>query len=231
MKARVLALLLVSVSVCMVSTGEAKGYGSFRFGIGLNFGFDHGSSNYGYGYGPTYNIYNYYSPYAYVPYYYVPRVVYTPPPVVVVPSPTYVAPAISYVQPAIYVVPAPTYVQPATTYVQPATTHVQPAPSHVQPQTFSLPIPAVSNQPATIIVRLADPNCQVYFDETLTQQSGTERRFHTPPLAFVANNSYTIRAVSPQSGVAQAQRVRVTPGQSVVVDFTRANSEGVPAPR
>ncbi len=135
-------------------------------------------------------------------------------------GPYYYAPRVVYALPAVVVVP----VVPLATVVVPPVTYVQPA-------TYVVPIPAVASQPATIVVRLADPSAHVYFDDTLTQQTGLERRFHTPPLAFGANNSYTIRAVSPSSGFTLEQRVRVTPGQSIVIDFNRGGSEGLPAPR
>ncbi|MSU78583.1 MAG: TIGR03000 domain-containing protein [Gemmataceae bacterium] len=135
-------------------------------------------------------------------------------------GPYYYAPRVVYALPAVVVVP----VVPLATVVVPPVTYVQPA-------TYVVPIPAVASQPATIVVRLADLSAHVYFDDTLTQQTGAERRFHTPPLVFGANNSYTIRAVSPASGFMLEQRVRVTPGQSIVIDFNRGGSEGLPAPR
>ncbi len=88
---------------------------------------------------------------------------------------------------------------------------------------------------ATIRVLLPDPNAQVQFDGNPTRQVGTERMFHTPPLAAGAANTYRIRATwnGPGGTLAQEQVVQVSPGQTVIVDFTRAapGSEGVPLPR
>jgi uncharacterized protein (TIGR03000 family) len=75
---------------------------------------------------------------------------------------------------------------------------------------------------AQIRVTVPDPQAQVWFDGSATQQTGTERWFYTPPLQAGANNTYRIRASWMQGGQQQTQEkvINVNPGQMVNVDFT-----------
>jgi uncharacterized protein (TIGR03000 family) len=92
------------------------------------------------------------------------------------------------------------YYQPAVEYVQPAT--------------------VVTSQ-ANIRVIVADPQARVWFDGAATSQTGTDRYFTTPSLT--ASGTYRIRASWMQNGneTIQERVVNVSPGQSVIVDFTR----------
>ena len=85
---------------------------------------------------------------------------------------------------------------------------------------------------ASIRLILPDPSATVFFDGNKTNQTGSERMFHTPPLAAGAKSSYRIRAVVRQNGkdIVLEQVVPVLPGQNITVDFTRPHSEGIAPP-
>jgi uncharacterized protein (TIGR03000 family) len=72
---------------------------------------------------------------------------------------------------------------------------------------------------ATVTVAVPDPSAQVWFDDTLTQQRGTERVFNTPPLQ--GGGTYTVKTRWMENGkaVSQQRTVHVDPGESVRVDF------------
>jgi uncharacterized protein (TIGR03000 family) len=70
------------------------------------------------------------------------------------------------------------------------------------------------------------PNAQVFFDDTPTKQSGPERNFVTPPLDG-KNYSYDVSARwTDNNGKEQreSRTVRLTPGQSINVDFMTSAS-------
>jgi len=107
------------------------------------------------------------------------------------------------------------YYDPAPTYVQPAPTYVRPAP--------------VADA-AHIRVLLPDGNARVWFDGALTQQTGTDRMFHTPALTAGMNYSYRIRATWMQGNreMTQERVVNVTPGSTSVVNFNQTSGEQIP---
>ncbi len=74
---------------------------------------------------------------------------------------------------------------------------------------------------ANIEVILPDPQARVWFDGTLTRETGTDRQFTTPSLT--TSGTYRIRASWTEAGreVIQEKVVNVTPNQTTVVDFTR----------
>jgi uncharacterized protein (TIGR03000 family) len=76
---------------------------------------------------------------------------------------------------------------------------------------------------AAVRVLLPDPNAQLYFDGVLTSSRGRTRGFVTPVLQPGQNYQYTVRAVWMQDGQERSEErtVRVSAGQTVVVDFTR----------
>lgn len=80
--------------------------------------------------------------------------------------------------------------------------------------------PVVDNS-ANIRVLLPDANAKVWFDGTLTQQTGTDRMFTTPPLDGSAANNYRVRATLLRNGqeVTEERVVAVAPGAQAVVDF------------
>jgi uncharacterized protein (TIGR03000 family) len=101
--------------------------------------------------------------------------------------------------------------------------------SAVAPESSSDDVPAMPSEaskpvveaPAKIEVIVSDPQARVFFDGALTQLSGTNRLFTTPPLT--ASGAYRIRASWIEAGreVIQEKLVTVAPNQSTVVDFTQ----------
>jgi uncharacterized protein (TIGR03000 family) len=104
----------------------------------------------------------------------------------------------------------PSYYDNTSYYNVPPTEYVQPMP----------PATVVSNA-AHIRVILPDPAARVWFDDRLTSQQGSDRMFNTPSLT--SSGTYRIRATWMQgtNEVAADRTVTVSPGQTVVVDFTR----------
>jgi uncharacterized protein (TIGR03000 family) len=76
---------------------------------------------------------------------------------------------------------------------------------------------------AEMIVRVPDPNAEVWFDATATRSHGAERRFRTPPLPAGRNYLYTIRAKWMENGqeMNRERTITVTAGLSMVVEFGR----------
>ena len=77
-------------------------------------------------------------------------------------------------------------------------------------------------QQATALVTVLVPaDAEVFFEGDPTTQTGTERRFVTPPLTVGGRYSYTIRARWTQGGktVEKTRKVQVTGGANVRVDF------------
>jgi len=107
---------------------------------------------------------------------------------------------------------------PSVTYVQPATYYYAP-PAPVTP----------ISQSASIRVLVPDAKAKVWFDGTLTKQTGTDRNFHTPELA-AGTYTYRIRAAWGEGAAETIQErvVSVQPGQTSIADF---RSEPVPAPK
>jgi uncharacterized protein (TIGR03000 family) len=84
---------------------------------------------------------------------------------------------------------------------------------------------------ATLTILVPNPDAQVWFDDAPTAQRGMERSFHTTALQQAG--TYTIKARWTENGrtVNQDRRVRVQPGQSVMVDFRASPAERLPSPR
>lgn len=83
---------------------------------------------------------------------------------------------------------------------------------------------------ATITVLVPNEDTQVWFNDSLTNQRGMERLFHTPALQQAG--AYTIKVSWTDNGgrVDRERRVQVQPGQSVTVDFHADPAGTVPAP-
>ena len=92
--------------------------------------------------------------------------------------------------------------------------------------------PAVTQQYGTVMVTLASPTAQVWFDNAPTAQQGTERSFYTPALA-PGTYSYTVKARWTENGqpVERVRTVNVQPGERAVVDFRANPGEALPLPK
>jgi uncharacterized protein (TIGR03000 family) len=121
--------------------------------------------------------------------------------------------------------------------LMPGTTY----PFNTQPYTYTSPIVGgnvVSSQSAyppdgrnqgtidrtrALIDVHVPPNAQVFFDNSPTQQRGSERRFMTPPLDPNSKYTYNVEARwTDQDGQEQRENrtVRLTPGETTDVNFT-----------
>ncbi len=122
--------------------------------------------------------------------------------------------------------PAPYVYAPPGYYPPPRITYVQPAPTYVIPT-------EATSAPAHIRVLLPDVNAQVWFDGTLTKQTGLDRMFHTSNLAPGGDYSYRIRAAWTEKNtpMIQERAVTVTPGQTSTADFRGPVSEPLPSPK
>jgi uncharacterized protein (TIGR03000 family) len=95
-----------------------------------------------------------------------------------------------------------------------------------QPATsFYYAPPTQTSDNADIRVIVPNPQARVWFDNYLTQQTGANRLFHTPPLSTSAANTYRVRAAWMEGDreVRRDRVINVSPGGSVLVDFTQSN--------
>jgi len=111
-------------------------------------------------------------------------------------------------------------------YYPPTTSDPSAAPAYANQQ------PATPPTDAHIEVIVPDAQAKVWFDGSLTQQTGTQRIFTTPSLGTTGVYRYTLRASWSQNGqpVTQDRTIAVTPGRTTLVDFSQPVRENVPAP-
>jgi len=188
--------------------GYARGYGGYARGYG---GYGRGYGGYGYGYGRGWGGYGLYglggyglgyglgyrpSGYAYAPYY-----------------DTY-----DY---------SPDYYYSPDYSAAPIADYDAYNPAIVTPQSYTVPaapaVPPDTTDRAKLHVLLPDPNAQVFIEGTLTQQTGTNREFITPPLAPDKPYAYTIRATWMENGhqMNRSMDVTVQAGRDTTADFRR----------
>jgi uncharacterized protein (TIGR03000 family) len=119
------------------------------------------------------------------------------------------------------------YDYPRSTYYYDVAPSYYAAPST---QFYYEPAPQQAPDTAQIRVLVPDPNARVWFDGNPTQQTGTDRLFHTPSLQAGVANTYRIRATFMQNGreMTQERVVSVTPGRMSMVDFNQAQAEPIP---
>jgi uncharacterized protein (TIGR03000 family) len=92
--------------------------------------------------------------------------------------------------------------------------------------------PAQDQQNAVNVrVIVPNPEAEIWFDNTPTQQRGTERFFVSGPVEQ-GNYSYSIKGRWMQNGqaVERTRTVRVQPGQPVTVDLRAEQGEALPQP-
>jgi uncharacterized protein (TIGR03000 family) len=117
-------------------------------------------------------------------------------------------------------------VNPASYYSQQAVM----TPTRVVQSFYSDPARAQQSVAVTVVVPSA--TAQVWFENTLTTQQGTERLFQSPALEPGQNYTYTIKARWTANGkaVERDRQVNVQAGQRITVNFRDNPSETVPAP-
>jgi uncharacterized protein (TIGR03000 family) len=81
--------------------------------------------------------------------------------------------------------------------------------------------PANGSNPATIRLTLPDPNARVSFDDTRTQQTGTNRLFTSPTLEPGKFYTYKVRATWTENGqeTTRTKDVVIQAGRTTTVDF------------
>jgi uncharacterized protein (TIGR03000 family) len=87
--------------------------------------------------------------------------------------------------------------------------------------------PSVASDKAEFCVKVPVAEAKVYFNDTLIEQQGTERRLQTPALQ-AATYSYRIRATWTENGQAKSQEqfFRVQPGQVLNLEFPSPTDGG-----
>jgi len=87
--------------------------------------------------------------------------------------------------------------------------------------------PQIDANKANVRVTVPNPEARVWFEDTPTQQRGTERVFVSPDLSPGREYTYRIRAAWDEGGreVTREKSVTVTPGQMATVDFTGRSSD------
>jgi uncharacterized protein (TIGR03000 family) len=131
-----------------------------------------------------------------------------------------------YGYPAEYYNTVPNYAaNPGLYYSQPA---VQTQPTRVYQSFYSEP----PQQFVAMTVVVPTATAQVWFENTLTTQQGTERLFRSPALEPGKNFTYTIKARWMENGTAveRDRQVNVQAGQKITVNFRNSPGETAPAP-
>lgn len=75
---------------------------------------------------------------------------------------------------------------------------------------------------ARVVVRVEDPNAEIWFNDSATRQRDTERVFATPALGR-HGGTYEVRAIwtnAEGETMDQIQEITVEPGAEMFVDFT-----------
>ncbi len=118
---------------------------------------------------------------------------------------------------------APDYTTPApdngvSSYYSPGATAPTPAVTATEPPPPPNPTPG----PGTIDVHVP-ASAQVWFDDSLTKQTGDWRRFQTPPMSGDRDHQYEVRAHWTENGrvTEQTRRITVHAYEVTVVDFTQ----------
>jgi uncharacterized protein (TIGR03000 family) len=117
-------------------------------------------------------------------------------------------------EPAVYAAPTYTYASDAGVTVDVAGVHVG-----TTRQSYFAP-----DEPSTIAkihVLVPDPNARVSFDDTVTQQMGTDRIFISPPLDPAKTYIYSVKATWMDNGkeVTRTQDVKVQAGHATKLDL------------
>ncbi len=89
------------------------------------------------------------------------------------------------------------------------------------PRRVSEPAPLEATARSTVHVLLPESDARVYFDDSPTTETGTDRVFTTPALDPAKSYTYTIRATWTTDGqpVSRSKEVKIQPGKDTTVDF------------
>jgi uncharacterized protein (TIGR03000 family) len=93
------------------------------------------------------------------------------------------------------------------------------------------PAPASNPSAASFVVRVPDPNAEIWFDNHQTQQRGTVREYESAALDPNGTYTFHLRARWMQNGraVDQTRDVQARAGQQVTVNFSASLPENLPA--
>jgi uncharacterized protein (TIGR03000 family) len=129
----------------------------------------------------------------------------------------------SYPRTYYYSSPGVVHSSPGVVYQDSYAPSVTYVPSTTQSHQSFYPETITDSSKAHIRVRLPDPNAEVWFNGSPTQQRGRDRLFHTPSLRSDSSNTYEIRARwQDDSGQMRDEKrvIEVQPGQESTVEFT-----------
>lgn len=100
------------------------------------------------------------------------------------------------------------------------------SPATISSQAFYSGTQAEPNQ-ATIRVIVPDANAEVWFEDNMTKQKGTDRLFVSPSLEEGRSYTYKIKASWEQNGrdVTREKDVEVRPGAQAVVNFSEESGQ------
>jgi len=111
-------------------------------------------------------------------------------------------------------------------YDTPSYAYSQPYSTTTIPQTSFYSDPgAMSANTANFVVRVPDPNAEVWFQNYRTQQNGVVRQYQSEALDPNSNYTFQVRARWMQNGqmMDQTRQVPAHAGQTFTVDFTTGN--------
>ncbi len=129
-----------------------------------------------------------------------------------------------YSYPAYY---SPGYSVPGSTGISAAV-----APSNTEGQAVRSAAASKPNEDRAVIRVTVPAGAKVWFEETLTQLTGTNRVFYSPPLTRDKTFSYSVRALWTENGreVTRKKRLLVRAGQTVTINFMDAHEENARRP-
>lgn len=123
------------------------------------------------------------------------------------------------------------YSGPSYSYGDPGYSYAQPNYTYSTPQSYQSNYPAMTQatdpNTAGFMVRVPDPNAQIWFDNYQTKQRGTVRQFTAGAMDPSQSYAFHIRArwTDPNGRVVdQTREVTARAGQQMTVDFMNPNT-------
>jgi len=114
-------------------------------------------------------------------------------------------------------------------YVQPVQTVYEQTPVPVEVDVTPVPAQSAANMAiATVKLVVPEANASIWFDGQRIEGTGLQRQFNTPLLESGYHYTYSVKGSWMQDGerITVERQVQVTPGQTIVVDFTRPPGDG-----